>query len=115
MADTIEVARWLKAGGKVDLVDCTSGGLDPRQRIPVHPGYQVPFAEAIRREAGIATGAVGLISAPEHAEDIVANGRADLVFLGRLLLADPHWPLRAANVLKGKANWPLQYERGNIY
>lgn len=115
LADTIEVARWLKATGKVDLVDCTSGGLDPRQRIPVHPGYQVPFAEAIRREAGIATGAVGLISAPEHAEDIVANGRADLVFLGRVLLADPHWPLRAANVLKGKGSWPLQYERGNIY
>ncbi|MGE0715692.1 MAG: NADH:flavin oxidoreductase/NADH oxidase [Alphaproteobacteria bacterium] len=115
LADTIEVARWLKETGQVDLVDCTSGGLDPRQTIPVHPGYQVPFAEAIRREAGIATGAVGLIHTPEHAEDIIANGRADLVFLGRTLLAEPHWPLHAANVLKASPAWPLQYERGNIF
>jgi len=113
--DSIEVARWLKARGDVDLVDCSSGGLDPRQQIPVHPGYQVPFAEAIRAATGMPTGAVGLIHAPDHAEEIIANGRADLVFLGRALLADPHWPLRAAAALKGKVDWPVQYERGNIY
>ncbi|MGE0724682.1 MAG: NADH:flavin oxidoreductase/NADH oxidase [Alphaproteobacteria bacterium] len=115
LADTIEVAKWLKATGDVDLIDCTSGGLDPRQQIPIHPGYQVPMAEAIRREAGIATGAVGLIHGADQAEEIIANGRADLVFLGRGLLADPHWPLRAANQLKAKGDWPLQYERGNIF
>ena len=79
--DSIALARALKATGDVDLIDASSGGLDPRQRIPVHPGYQVPFAERIRRDAGIATAAVGLISAPEAAEEIIANGRADLVVL----------------------------------
>ena len=90
----------LKARGDVDLIDCTSGGNDPRQRIPVHPGYQVPFAERIRRDIGIATAAVGLISSPETAEEIIANGRADLVVLGRMLLFDPYWPLHAAKTLR---------------
>jgi 2,4-dienoyl-CoA reductase-like NADH-dependent reductase (Old Yellow Enzyme family) len=106
----------LKASGEVDLIDASSGGLDPRQRIPVHPGYQVPFAERIRREAGIPTAAVGLISAPEAAEEIIANGRADLVVLGRMLLNDPYWPLHAAKALRAEGvAWPAQYERANIY
>lgn len=101
LAETVEIARRLKATGGVDLLDCSSGGIAGKgPHIPsTHPGYQVPFAEAARREAGIATGAVGRIAAPAQAEDIVANHRADLVFLGRILLADPGWPLRAALAL----------------
>jgi 2,4-dienoyl-CoA reductase-like NADH-dependent reductase (Old Yellow Enzyme family) len=116
LADAIAVARLLKARGDVDLVDCSSGGNDPRQKIPVHPGYQTPFAEAIRRETGIATAAVGLIHSPESAEEIIANGRADLVVLGRSLLNDPHWPLHAAVALRANnVAWPAQYERSNIF
>ena len=86
------------------------------QRVPSYPGYQVPFAERLRREAMIATAAVGLISAPEAAEEIIANERADLVTLGRILLFDPYWPLHAAKALKSKTvSWPLQYERANIF
>ncbi len=106
----------LKAGGDVDLIDCSSGGASPEQRVPIHPGYQVPFAEAVRRDAGMPSGAVGLISAPEMAEEILANGRADLIVLGRVLLSDPHWPLHAAKALKAEnVAWPVQYERGKIY
>jgi 2,4-dienoyl-CoA reductase-like NADH-dependent reductase (Old Yellow Enzyme family) len=115
LEQAIAVAGRLKARGDVDLIDCSSGGSDPRQRIPTHPGYQVPLAEAIRRRAGIATGAVGLIHSPEMAEAILANGRADLVVLGRALLADPYWPLHAAATLRHKLAWPIQYERGNIF
>ena len=110
LEDTIALARELRARG-VDLVDCSSGGTSPEQRIPLAPGYQVPFAAAIRREAGIATGAVGLIADPEHAERIVAGGEADVVLLARELLRDPHWPLRAAQALRAEAPWPKQYER----
>jgi 2,4-dienoyl-CoA reductase-like NADH-dependent reductase (Old Yellow Enzyme family) len=114
--DTIRLCRILKERGDVDLVDCSSGGNDPAQRVPTHPGYQVPFAERVRRETAIATAAVGLISAPEAAEEIIANGRADLVTLGRILLFDPYWPLHAANTLKAKTvPWPLQYERASIF
>jgi 2,4-dienoyl-CoA reductase-like NADH-dependent reductase (Old Yellow Enzyme family) len=114
--DSVALARALKATGEVDLIDASSGGLDPRQRIPVHAGYQVPFAERIRREADIATAAVGLISAPEAAEEIIANGRADLVVLGRMLLNDPYWPLHAAKTLRAESlAWPVQYERANIF
>jgi 2,4-dienoyl-CoA reductase-like NADH-dependent reductase (Old Yellow Enzyme family) len=116
LAEAVEVCRMLKACGDVDLIDCTSGGNDPRQRIPIHPGYQVGFAETIRREVGIPTAAVGLIFSPEMAEEIVANGRAELVVLGRALLFDPHWPLHAAKALKANnVTWPLQYERANIF
>ena len=112
----LALCRMLKARGDVDLIDCTSGGNDARQRIAIHPGYQVPLSERVRREVGIATGAVGLISSPETAEEIVANGRADLVILGRVLLFNPHWPLHAANALKAKnMSWPMQYERSNIF
>lgn len=114
--EAIDLVRRLKARGDVDFVDCSSGGNDPRQRIPVHPGYQIGFAERIRREAGIATAAVGLIHTPDMAEEILANGRADLVVLGRTLLADPVWPLRAAKALRAEAvKWPVQYERSDIF
>jgi 2,4-dienoyl-CoA reductase-like NADH-dependent reductase (Old Yellow Enzyme family) len=113
--DSVKLAQVLKAGGKVDLIDCSSGAVDPRQRINVYPGYQVPFAAAIRARAGIATGAIGLISSPEMAEQIIAGGQADLVVMARAFLNDPYWPLHAAKVLKAKIPWPLQYERGDIF
>jgi 2,4-dienoyl-CoA reductase-like NADH-dependent reductase (Old Yellow Enzyme family) len=109
---SVELARLLKAEG-VDLIDCSSGGLVPNAKIPVGPGYQVPFAECIRREAGIATAAVGMISEPTHADEIVRNGRADMVLLARELLRDAEWPLRAARALRQAAALkpPVQYER----
>jgi len=96
-------------------VDCSSGGVDPRQKINPYPGYQVPFAAAVRSRAGIATGAVGMISTAEMAEEIVASRRADIVVMARALLNDPYWPLHAARTLKTKISWPPQYERGNIF
>ena len=113
--DSVKLAQLLKAGGKVDLIDCSSGAVAPQQKMVIHPGYQVPFAQAIRSRAGIATGAVGLINAPDLAEQIVANGQADIVLLARAMLNDPYWPLHAARVLKAKIDWPLQYERGDIF
>jgi NADPH2 dehydrogenase len=107
--DQVQVARWLKTHG-VDLVDCSSGGSTPASP-PVGPGYQVPFAERIRREAGLATMAVGLITTPEMAEEIVRNGRADAVVLGRELLRNPYWPLHAARALGHDMPWPKQYLR----
>ena len=112
---SVKLARLLKAAGKVDLVDCSSGGISPQQKITLHPGYQVPFAAAIRAQANIATGAVGLINAPEQAEQIVASGQADVVIMARAMLNDPYWPLHAAKVLKMKLAWPPQYERGDIF
>ena len=107
---SVVFSRWLKERG-VDLIDCSSGGLVPGARIPVAPGYQVPFAERIRAEAGVATGAVGLITEPEQAEEIIASGKADAVFLARAELRDPYWPLRAAKRLGAQAPWPVQYGR----
>lgn len=107
--DQVQVARRLKAHG-VDMVDCSSGGNTP-QLPPVGPGYQVPFADKIRREANIATMAVGLITTPEMAEEIVRNGRADLVALGRELLRNPYWALQAARALGDDFAWPKQYQR----
>jgi 2,4-dienoyl-CoA reductase-like NADH-dependent reductase (Old Yellow Enzyme family) len=115
LEDTVRLAQLLKAGGKVDLVDCSSGGIDPRQKLALFPGYQVPFAAEIRRRAGIATGAVGLINAPDLAEQILATGQADLIIMARAMLNDPYWPLHAAKVLKAKIPWPLQYLRGDIF
>jgi len=114
--DTVDLAARLKATGKVDLIDCSSGGIAlDGPRIPsLHPGYQVPFAEAVRRGAGIATGAVGLISAPELAEEIVANGRADVVYIARAVLADPAWPLRAAKRLGAPLDLMPQYLRATL-
>ena len=115
LEEAVELCRWLKARGDVDLVDCSAGGIAPHVRIPsVHPGYQIPYAERVRREAGIATGAVGMIRSAELAEEVVANGRADLVFLGRALLADPGWPLRAAVALGAKPRLVPQYQRAAV-
>lgn len=114
--DSVALAKMLEAGGQVDVIDCSSGGVVPGVRIPQHPGYQVPFAEAIKRQTGLMSAAVGRIHAPEMAEEILANGRADLVVLGRAMLHNPHWPLHAANTLKAATGrWPVQYERANIF
>ncbi len=108
--DSIALARQVKPLG-VDLIDTSSGGIVPTAKIPLGPGYQTAFAERIRREAGILTGAVGLITSPEQAQHIVATGQADVVLLARELLRDPYWPLRAAHILKQPIVWPKQYER----
>jgi 2,4-dienoyl-CoA reductase-like NADH-dependent reductase (Old Yellow Enzyme family) len=107
---SVELARIAASLG-VDLVDVSSGGLDPRQEIAVGPGYQVPFAARIRREAGVATGAVGLITAPAQAEAIVAGGEADVVLLAREFLRDPYFPRRAARELDAAIEAPPQYLR----
>ena len=113
--DTVALATRLAARGDVDLIDCSSGGVSGEQAIPsLHPGYQVPFAEAVKRGAGIATGAVGMITEPTHAAEIVANGRADVVLLARAVLADPAWPLRAAKALGVQPPLPPQYPRAVV-
>ena len=108
--ECVQLCRWLKADG-VDLIDCSSGGNVPDAKIPVAPGYQVPFAARIRHEAGIATGAVGLITDARQAEDILERGDADLVFIARELLRDPYFPRRAAAELGVRIDAPLQYGR----
>ena len=110
LAQTIDLARQLKPLG-VDLMDVSSGGAVPGVTVPLGPGYQTGFAEAIRTEAGIATGAVGMISEAVQAETILATKQADLVFLARELLRDPYWPRRAAKALDVKIKAPVQYER----
>jgi len=107
--DTVAFARELAAAG-VDVVDCSSGGVGRRYAHSEHYGYQVPYAERVRREAGVASMAVGLVVDPQHAEAIVADGAADLVALGRTALDDPNWPLRAAAALDAAdgAPWPPQ-------
>jgi 2,4-dienoyl-CoA reductase-like NADH-dependent reductase (Old Yellow Enzyme family) len=107
---SVELARGLKQLG-VDLVDCSSGGTVPHAEIPVGPGYQTAFAEQIRREAGIMTGAVGMITSPVQAEHIIATGQADAVIIAREFLRDPYWPLRAARELEQPISWPVQYLR----
>jgi len=110
LAQAIELSRRFKECG-VDLIDCSSGGAVPGAVIPAGPGYQTPFAAAVRQQAGIATGAVGLITEPAQAEQIVATGQADAVLLGRELLRDPYWPLHAAKELGVDIPWPVQYRR----
>jgi 2,4-dienoyl-CoA reductase-like NADH-dependent reductase (Old Yellow Enzyme family) len=110
LEQSVELCRALRAAG-VDLVDCSSGGLVAHATLKPAPGYQVPFAAAIRAGAGIATGAVGLITEPAQAEAIVAEGRADVVLLARALLRDPYWPLHAARALGVDLPWPVQYLR----
>jgi len=107
---SVELARRLKSRG-VDLIDCSSAGAVAHQQIAIGPGYQVPFAETVRREAGIATGAVGLITTAPQADAIVASGQADCVLLARELLRDPYWPLHAAAELAQPITWPAQYLR----
>ncbi|MEY9181057.1 2,4-dienoyl-CoA reductase-like NADH-dependent reductase (Old Yellow Enzyme family) [Bradyrhizobium sp. USDA 326] len=110
LAQTIEFARALKARG-VDWIDASSGGVSPLQKIPLGPGYQVQFADAIRRETGLPTIAVGLITDAKHAEEIVASGKADMVALARGMLYDPRWPWHAAAALGGEVEAPPQYWR----
>ena len=122
----ISATDWVKAGWDVeqsvrlsarlkdigvDLIDCSSGGVVPYAQVPTGPGYQAPFAGRIRREAGILTGAVGMITAPAQADQIIRNGEADIVLLARQMLRDPYWPLRAAAVLGQEVAVPVQYGR----
>ncbi|HQR30794.1 MAG TPA: oxidoreductase, partial [Anaeromyxobacteraceae bacterium] len=110
LPQTVELARQVRELG-VDLVDCSSGGNVATARIPAGPGYQVPFAEAIRRDAGVATAAVGMITSPAQAETVIRSGQADVVLLARELLRDPQFPLRAARELGLDGPWPRQYLR----
>jgi len=107
---SIVLARQLKELG-VDLIDCSSGFAVPNEPVPFGPGFQVPFATRVRAEAGIASGAVGYITEPAQAEQIVATGQADVVLLGREMLRDPYWPLHAAKTLHADVQWPNQYLR----
>jgi len=107
---TVELARQLKPRG-VDLIDCSSGGNIASAVAPLTPGYQVPFAHRVREEAGIASGAVGLITSARQADDIIGAGQADVVLLARELLRDPYWPLHAAHHLGIRVAWPAQYLR----
>ena len=111
LEDSVALVEMVGSMG-VDLVDCSSGGADPRAVPPVGPGFQTPFAQRIREETGCPTGAVGLITEPAQADHIVRTGQADLVLLGRVLLREPHWPLRAARELGQEGPWPAQYLRG---
>jgi 2,4-dienoyl-CoA reductase-like NADH-dependent reductase (Old Yellow Enzyme family) len=110
LQQSIELCRLLKAIG-VDLIDVSSGGAIPGVKIPMEPGYQTAFAAAIRKEAGIATGAVGMITDAVQAETILNTEQGDMVFLAREMLRDPYWPRRAAETLKVKIKAPVQYER----
>jgi 2,4-dienoyl-CoA reductase-like NADH-dependent reductase (Old Yellow Enzyme family) len=108
--DSVHLASLLREDG-ADLIDCSSGGLVPNAKIEIGPGYQVGFAERVRRDGGIPTAAVGLITNPEQADDIIRTGQADMVLLARELLRQPRWPLLAAHRLGTRGEWPKQYER----
>jgi 2,4-dienoyl-CoA reductase-like NADH-dependent reductase (Old Yellow Enzyme family) len=110
LEDNVELARQVQPKG-VDLIDCSSGGVLPPTPNASGPGYQSGFAERIRREAGVPTGAVGFITSPEQADHVIRSGQADLVLVARELLRDPYWPLRAAGRLREEAPWPKQYLR----
>jgi len=105
---SVQLAKWLKARG-IDLIDVSSGGTLPKANIPLAPGYQVPFARRVGAEAGIMTGAVGLITEPRSADAIITEGCADLVFLARELLREPYWALKAQHDLQEEPAWPVQY------
>lgn len=108
LAQSVALSKELAAHG-VDLIDASSGAILPNVDIPVSPGYQVPFAAAIREQAGVRTSAVGLITEPSQAEEIVATGKADLVMLAREMLREPYWAIKAAMALGGEPPWPTQY------
>ena len=110
LTQSIQLAMLVK-NHAIDLIDCSSGGNVAGAQIPLGPGYQTAFAEAIRKEAGIPTAAVGMITDPAQAAHIVRTGQADLVFLAREFLRDPYWPLHAAAALGEPAAWPPQYLR----
>src|SRR4029077_15066636 len=111
--ESVELARTLQPMG-VDLFDCSSGGNVPHVKIPVGPGYQVAFAEQVRRQAGVLTAAVGAIKGPGQADQIVRSGQARVVVLARLFLREPYWPLLAARALGYDIKWPVQYERAKL-
>ena len=111
--ESVQLATLLRGRG-VDLIDCSSGGLAAHQQITIGPGYQVPFARRIRAESGVPTAAVGLITDAVQAEQIVADGSADMVLLARELLRNPRWPLEAAHELGANISWPPQYERARL-
>jgi 2,4-dienoyl-CoA reductase-like NADH-dependent reductase (Old Yellow Enzyme family) len=111
--ETVEVSKRLAILG-VDLIDVSSGGLDPRQQVPLGPGYQVPLARQVREGCGLPVGAVGLITEPRQAEQVLAEGSADAVLLARAVLRDPHWPLTAARELGDDISWPDQYARAKV-
>lgn len=108
--ESVKLASELKEMG-VDLVDCSSGGNALHAKIPVGPGYQTRFAERIRLEAGILTGAVGMITSPQQADHVIQTGQADAIIMAREFLRDPYWPLRAARELEQSIAWPVQYLR----
>jgi 2,4-dienoyl-CoA reductase-like NADH-dependent reductase (Old Yellow Enzyme family) len=108
--DSVALAKLLRSDG-VDLIDCSSGANTPDAKIPVGPGYQVTFAARVRREAGILTGAVGMITEPKQADDIIRNSEADMVLLARAMLRDPYWAVHAARKLNQPYDWPVQYGR----
>jgi 2,4-dienoyl-CoA reductase-like NADH-dependent reductase (Old Yellow Enzyme family) len=111
--ESVALAKVLKEKN-VDLIDCSSGGNVPKANITAGPGYQVQFAEAIKKEGGILTGAVGMITKPEQAEEIIASGKADVVIMAREFLRNPYFPLHAAKALGAEVQWPVQYERAKI-
>jgi 2,4-dienoyl-CoA reductase-like NADH-dependent reductase (Old Yellow Enzyme family) len=113
IGQSVELCKRARQIG-IDLVDVSSGGNVADAKIAIRPGYQVPFARVIRETAAIATGAVGLITEPVQAEQIVADGDADCVFLARALLRDPYWPIHAAQELGVKPQWPDQYTRAGV-
>ncbi|MDO9256035.1 MAG: NADH:flavin oxidoreductase/NADH oxidase [Bacteroidales bacterium] len=108
--EAVKLSSILKQNG-VDLIDCSSGGLVPHQKIPLGPGYQVPFAERIKKETGIMTGAVGMITEAQQADDILQKGQADLILIARQSLRDPYFALNAATLPGDNCDWPLQYLR----
>ena len=111
LQDSVELAGWLKEVG-VALIDCSLGGNSINQDLSPFPGYQVPFSTEIRRQVGIQTGAVGLMTEPSQAEQTLRNEEADVIFLGRELLRNPYWLTKARELLDDKRDlWPPQYER----
>ncbi len=114
LPQSVKLVRWLKESG-VDFIDCSSAGAVPEAEVPSTPGFQVPFAAEIRKETGILTGAVGLITRPVQAEQIIARGQADAVLLAREMLRNPYWPLYAARELHVDIPWPNQYERAKVW
>ena len=111
--DTVAISKTLGGEG-ADIIDVSSGGNVATAKIPIGSGYQVAFAERVRKESSIHSGAVGLITSPQQADMIVRTGQADMVFIARELLRDPHWPLRAARELRHDIAWPPQYERAKL-
>lgn len=114
LPQSVTLVRWLKEIG-VDLIDCSSAGAVPEAKVPAYPGFQVPGAAEIRKETSILTGAVGLITNPVQAEQIIATGQADAVLLAREMLRNPYWPLHAARELHVDIPWPNQYERAKLW